>query len=70
VSPKLQARDRGDLRERTGKAGKCGLDGTGKYRVDRFDEGIFANVSIRDASQSLTLVMAGLDPAIHDFIFL
>jgi hypothetical protein len=50
VARMIQARDRGTFRGRTEKTGKCVADETGKYLVNKNDEGIFASVSIRGAS--------------------
>jgi hypothetical protein len=54
VARALQANDRCVLRERIEKPGKCALDETGKYLVNRNDEGTLAIVSIRGTLKSLS----------------
>ena len=50
----IHASNRGDLGTRIEKAGKYGLDETGKQLVNENDEELFGRVSLRDAAQRVT----------------
>jgi hypothetical protein len=49
VARAIHASDRWDFDGHIEDAGKCGLDETGKYPVNRNDEEILASALIRDA---------------------